>query len=80
VVCGAGDMVMEGGIATLAIDYYKLGQQTAPMAVEVLNGADISLMPIQSQKEYEYIVNKTMADAIGLTLPEKLLPYAKEMK
>jgi len=80
VVCGAGDMVMEGGIATLAIDYYKLGQQTAPMAVDVLNGADISVMPIQSQKEYEYIVNKTMADAIGLTLPEKLLPYAKEMK
>ena len=79
VVCGASEMVMQGGIATVAINYYRLGQQTAPMAVDVLNGTPISGMPIQSQLEYEYVVNKTMADAIGLTLPEDLLAYAQEM-
>ena len=80
VVCGDTSMVMGGGIATLAINYYKLGEQTALMAIDVLNGADISTMPIQSQKEYEYVVNKTMADAVGLTIPEDLVPYAQEME
>ncbi len=80
VVCGDTSMVMGGGIATLAINYYKLGEQTALMAIDVLNGADISTMPIQSQKEYEYVVNKTMADAVGLTIPEDLVPYAQDME
>ncbi len=79
VVCGAAEMIMAGGLATVAINYYKLGQQTAPMAVEVLGGANVSEMPIQFQPEFDYIVNKTMADAIGLTIPEDLLQYAQEM-
>ena len=79
VIAGESGMVMAGGLATLGIDYYNLGHQTGLMAIEVLGGADVSTMPIQSQKEFSYTINKTMADAIGLTIPEDLAPFAKEM-
>ena len=38
VVCGEGGMVMAGGVATLAIDYYQLGEQTGEMAGDILSG------------------------------------------
>jgi ABC-type uncharacterized transport system substrate-binding protein len=50
------------------------------MADELLKGADISLMPIQTQKEYEYVINKTMCDAIGVAIPDDLLPYVITME
>lgn len=77
VICGEAGQVRSGGTATLGMSYFNLGKQTAQMAVDVLNGADISLMPIQAQTEYAYLINKTMADALGLTIPEDLMPFAE---
>lgn len=79
IFCGEAGQVENGGTATHGISYYKLGYQTGLMAVEVLNGADISQMPIQTQTEYEYLVNKTMCELIGLEIPEDLLPFAVEV-
>lgn len=36
VICGEGGMVKSGGLATLGIDYYKLGVQTGEMAADIL--------------------------------------------
>ena len=81
VVAGDGNMVLQGGNFTLGIDYEMLGWQTGKMAVAVLrDGADVSQMPIQSQSEYNYYVNKTANDAMGIEIPEDLLPYATEME
>ncbi len=80
VFCGESGMVMAGGVATWGINYYDLGYQTAAMAIDVLfNGAKVSEMPIQAQSSYELVVNKTYCDAIGLAIPEDMLPFAKEM-
>ncbi len=80
VVCGDTSMVKLGGIGTIALSYYNLGYQTGAMADELLKGADISLMPIQTQKEYEYVINKTMCDAIGVAIPDDLLPFVITME
>ncbi|NLD52684.1 MAG: ABC transporter substrate-binding protein [Clostridiales bacterium] len=80
VFAGDSGMVMEGGVATWGISYYDLGYQTAAMAIDVLfNGAKISEMPIQAQDKYELVINKTYCDAIGLTIPDDMLPFAREM-
>ena len=73
--CAEESSVKKGGTATLGINYYNLGYQTGLMAIDVLKGADISQMTIQAQTEYEYAVNKASCDALGLTIPEDLLPY-----
>ncbi len=80
VICGESGMVDSGGLATLGISYSELGYQTGLMAVEILGGADISKMPVKFITEgFEYSINKTVADELGLEIPEDLLPYAFEM-
>ena len=79
VICGDAGMVKEGGQFTLGIDYYKLGEQTGLMAGQLLRGeAKVDEMPIQRQSDYSYYVNKTLCEAIGLAIPEDMLPYARE--
>ena len=77
VVTGAESMVTDGGLATLGLSYYNLGYQTGEMAVKVLEGADISTMPVETQKEYAYIVNGDAVAAMGITLPAELAQYVK---
>lgn len=77
VFCGDANMVLVGGAATKGLDYYRLGYQTGLMALKVLKeGADVSGMPIEWLKDAQYVVNKTICDAIGLEIPEDLMPYA----
>lgn len=80
IICSEAGQVQHGGTATLGISYFKLGKQTAQMAVDVLGGADISQMPIQAQTDFEYLINKTMADQIQLAIPEDLMPFAVEIQ
>lgn len=80
VVCGEAGQVLSGGLCTLGLQYYDLGYQTGLMAIDVLNGADISQMPIQFAKDgYTYTFNQTLADEIGFEIPEKYAEFAAEM-
>ncbi len=74
---GEGNCVAEGGLASLGLDYYNLGRQTGEMAVEVLEGADPAVMPIQSQSDYSYTISKSMAEEIGIEIPAHLLEFAE---
>ncbi len=81
VICPEAGMVKSGGLATLGIDYYKLGFQSGEMASEILNGkAKPQDMAIQSQKEFQVTLNQKAADAIGIKFPEELLKGAEIVK
>ena len=62
------DMVEQGAIATETIDYYKLGYQTGEMAVEILEGASIKDMPVETLKDTQLIINKRAAEEMGISL------------
>lgn len=79
VFCGEAGMTMGGGVATVGVDYYSLGHQTGLMALKVLEGADVSQMPIERQTEFVYTVNRTFAQALGIAIPDDLQPYAQDM-
>lgn len=77
IVTGEAGMVKKGGIATYGINYYKLGQQTAAMAVKILKGeAKPADMPIEYQKDMDVAVNQDVAKQLGITLPQSLLSKA----
>lgn len=77
VVVGESGMVKNGGIATYGINYYKLGQQTAEMAVKILKGeAKPADMPIEYQKDMDVAVNQDVAKQLGITIPQDLLDKA----
>lgn len=65
---------------TLSIDYYRLGYETAQMAVEILNGnkkpKDI---PSRGLTEYRLVINKKELEAIGITIPQSILDRADEV-
>ncbi len=78
VICGESSMVMAGGLATLGIDYYRLGYQTGEMAVRILkDGANPKDMPIESLKHMDYTISREMVNMLGITIPEDLQQYIK---
>lgn len=81
VICGEGGMVKAGGLATLGVDYYKLGFQAGEMAADILSGKSKPAdMAIQAQKEFTAIVNMKEAEKIGLKVPEDVLKSAEVIK
>lgn len=77
VIAGAQSMVEEGGLATIGLDYYKLGLQTGAMAVRILNGeAEPAAMPVETLEDTDLMLNFTTAKAIGYTFPKKLVDEA----
>ena len=81
VICGEGGMVKAGGLATVGIDYYKLGLQTGAMAARILSGKEKpAAMAIESQKEMQTIVNEEAAKKLGITIPADILQAAKASK
>ena len=63
----AFDAAIEGSLCAYGVDYYKLGQQTGNMAVDILKGnkkpEDI---PVESSKDMVIKVNDEMAAALGM--------------
>lgn len=78
VICGEENMVTGGGLATLGLNYYNLGYQTGEMAVRILvGGADISTMPVESQTDFNYVINGETAAAIGIEIPAELSEFVQ---
>lgn len=73
---GADSMVIDGGFATVGVDYILLGRQTAAMAVKVLEGTPVADVPVETLTEVSTIINKTTAEALGIEVPEEILSNA----
>ena len=79
VICGEEGMCGAGGLATVSISYYDIGYECGKMAYEVLvNGADISTMPIGYAANPEKKYNADYAEAIGFTMPDGFIAIETE--
>jgi len=58
-------MVSDGGYATVGIKYEDLGVKTADMVVELLEGAAVSDVPVETLDQFYKVINKTTATAIN---------------
>lgn len=55
VIAGESGMVDSGGLATIGVDYYSLGAQTAMQAVDIIaNGVDISTIDVAFSQESDW--------------------------
>lgn len=71
VICGEEGMCGAGGLATVSISYYDIGHVCGEMAYDILvNGADVSTMPIGYAASPAKKYNPDFADAIGFGMPE----------
>ena len=74
------DSVNRGTVATIGLDYYKLGRQTGEMALRVLSGKSKPQdMPVETQDQKDVIINLKAAKAMGITIPQSLVDKAAEV-
>ena len=64
------EQVVNGCLASVSIDNVALGKVTGEMAVEVLNGADASAMPVKTITEATPVINSSVLKKLGLSIPE----------
>lgn len=73
IIAGEDGAVSQGALATVGINYYRLGRQTGEMALRIIKGeAKPETMPIESQKETELVINEDAANILGISLPDEL--------
>jgi ABC transporter, substrate-binding protein len=71
VICGEEGMCGAGGLATVSISYYDIGHVCGEMAYDILvNGADVSAMPIGYAASPAKKYNPDYAATIGFEMPE----------
>ncbi len=63
------EQVKNGCLASASIDYVALGRETGNMAVEVLEGADISTMSVRTISEATPVINTDVLTALNIELP-----------
>lgn len=66
------EQVKNGCIASEGLDYVALGRQTGLMAARVLDGEDISSIGSEYVEDSKLTINKTVADTLGIVIPEEL--------
>jgi ABC transporter, periplasmic substrate-binding protein len=78
VYVGADSMVMDGGFATVGIDYNDLGKETANMVDQILKGKKTSEIPVKIFKDdLNIYVNTDTAAALGIEIPDEIKNDAK---
>ncbi len=55
-------------MATLSLDFYELGKESASLALSVLNGKDPATIPIEVNKNPLIDINAKVANSYGLDL------------
>lgn len=64
------EQVKKGCLASVSIDYVALGKVTGEMAVDALNGSDLSKMPVKQITDATPIINEKVLNSLSLKLPE----------
>lgn len=72
--------VTGGALATIGIDYYKLGFQTGLLAVDIINGKKPSEMPIETLEQMQLVINEDSVKKLNLNIPKELIEKAEMVK
>lgn len=73
IIAGEASVVRNGGIASRSLSYKELGKKTAMQAIDIINGKDVSQIPVSTADNFPLIINKTRADELHITIPQSLL-------
>lgn len=79
VIAGESNSVEEGALATLGIDYYKLGCQTAESALRVINGENPADISVEAQKGADIVINLKAAERFGVTISDEMKTKAAQV-
>ena len=79
-IIGAEEAVVtKGGLASIGIDYYKLGKEAGLKAAEVLSGKKPSEVEITTLSEMSFTINTDVAKKLNITVPKEIEANAKRV-
>lgn len=77
---GAEDKaIAKGGLATVGIDYKKLGKEAGYKAVEVLEGKKPAEIPVEELKDLKISINTDAAKKLNIEIPEDIKKDFKQI-
>lgn len=76
IYCGADSMVQDGGLGAVGIRYEGLGQETARMVKQLLDGKSVSQVPVKFFDDFSVFINQRVAGELGLDIPQSVLDRA----
>ncbi|WP_434922966.1 ABC transporter substrate-binding protein [Glutamicibacter sp. PAEs-4] len=80
VISADGESVKRGATATYGINYEKLGEQTAAMAMKLLKGeAEPATMPVETISEVDLYLNEDAAKKAGIEFTDEMKSEAVEV-
>jgi ABC-type uncharacterized transport system, periplasmic component len=79
-IIGAEDAVVtKGGLASIGIDYYKLGKEAGLKAAEVLSGKKPSEVEITTLSDMTFTINTDVAKKLNVTIPADIEASCKKV-
>ena len=72
-------MVESGGLASVVVDQHDLGVATGKMIAQVLKGAKPADTPVNVFSTGKSVINKKLAQELGITIPESVLKEAGQV-
>lgn len=72
-------IVTKGGLASIGIDYYKLGKEAGAKAIEILEGKKPSDIEITTLSEMSFTINTDVAKKLNITIPKDIEANAKKV-
>lgn len=72
--------VVSGALATVGIDYFKLGFQSALSAVEVIEGKKPSEIPLSTLKDMTLSINEDAVKKLNINVPLSIMDKSEKIK
>ena len=72
--------VQNGALITEGISYKKLGYEAGLMAVQVLEGSNISELPVKKSEETQLVINEDTMNKLGITIDQSIMERATLIK
>jgi putative ABC transport system substrate-binding protein len=73
------ELVEAGGLMSYGPNYAHLHERAALFVDKILKGASPADLPVETPTRFEFVLNRSTAKALGLTIPPTLLARADEV-